>query len=135
MINLNKSVSNEMNKYLDGITIEEILVVLAANKRTFHYRVNFTKEQLSQDIEVLDLSMRAYNCLKRAGYSTIGSLINGIYTKDGETSKRQLLRIRNLGKNSADEIMIQLMNYHFMNLPEGKKQAYMNNILEINFGM
>ena len=135
MINLNKNVSNEMNKYLDGITIEEILVVLAVNKRTFHYRVNFTKEQLSQDIEVLDLSMRAYNCLKRAGYSTIGSLINGIYTKDGETSKRQLLRIRNLGKNSADEIMIQLMNYHFMNLPEGKKQEYMNNILEINFRM
>ncbi|MCR5106364.1 MAG: hypothetical protein K6B68_18190 [Eubacterium sp.] len=133
MIGLNENVSKEMNKYLDGITIEEILIVLSKNKRTFHYHVKFTKDQLHQDIEVLDLSVRAYHCLKRAGYDNLDSLVNGIYTKDGETSKKQLRKIRNLGTNSADEILIKLMNYHFMNLPDNKKKAYMDKLLDINF--
>lgn len=130
MIELNENITNEMNKYLEGITIQEILMV---KKKLFHFQVNFTNEQLRQDIEVLDLSVRSYNCLKRAGFNTLGNLVNGIYTKDGETSKRQLLRIRNLGKNSADEILIKLMNYQFMILSESRRKAYMDKILEINF--
>ena len=130
MIELNENITNEMNKYLEGITIQEILMV---KKKLFHFQVNFTNEQLRQDIEVLDLSVRSYNCLKRAGFNTLGNLVNEIYTKDGETSKHQLLRIRNLGKNSADEILIKLMNYKFMILSESRRKAYMDKILEINF--
>ena len=133
MIELNENITREMNKYLERITIEDIFLILSAKKKTFHYPVFFTKEQMSQEIEVLDLSVRAYHCLKRAGYSTLGSLVNGIYTKDGETSKRQLKKIRNLGQNSADEIMIKLMNYQFMVLPDYNKKDYMNKILDLNF--
>ena len=133
MIELNENITREMNKYLEGIAIEDIFLILSAKKKTFHYPVFFTKEQMSQEIEVLDLSVRAYHCLKRAGYSTLGSLVNGIYTKDGETSKRQLKKIRNLGQNSADEIMIKLMNYQFVVLPDYNKKDYMNKILDLNF--
>ena len=133
MIELNENITREMNKYLEGIAIEDIFLILSAKKKTFHYPVFFTKEQMSQEIEVLDLSVRAYHCLKRAGYSTLESLVNGIYTKDGETSKRQLKKIRNLGQNSADEIMIKLMNYQFMVLPDYNKKDYMNKILDLNF--
>lgn len=133
MIVLNEDVAKEMNKYLDGITIEEILAVLADNKRTFHYQVIFTKEQLRQEIDVLDLSVRAYHCLKRAGFHNLEQLVNGIYTKDGESSKKQLRKIRNLGMNSADEILIKLMNYQFMSLSESKRKDYMDKLLEINF--
>ena len=133
MIELNENITREMNKYLEGIAIEDIFLILSAKKKTFHYPVFFTKEQMSQEIEVLDLSVRAYHCLKRAGYSTLGSLVNGIYTKDGETSKRQLKKIRNLGQNSADEIMIKLMNYQFVVLPDYNKKDYMNKILNLNF--
>ena len=133
MIELNENITREMNKYLEGISVEDIFMILAAKKKTFHYQVFFTKEQMSQEIEVLDLSVRAYHCLKRAGYNTLGSLVNGIYTKDGETSKKQLKKIRNLGQNSADEIMIKLMNYQFLILPDYKRKAYMNKILELNF--
>lgn len=133
MIELNENITREMNKYLEGIAIEDIFLILSAKKKTFHYPVFFTKEQMSQEIEVLDLSVRAYHCLKRAGYSTLGSLVNGIYTKDGETSKRQLKKIQNLGQNSADEIMIKLMNYQFMVLPDYNKKDYMNKILDLNF--
>lgn len=133
MIELNENVTREMNKYLDGITIEEVFLLLKESKKTFHYQVFLTSEQMKQDVEVLDLSVRAYHCLKRAGYDTLERLINGIYTKDGETSKRQLRKIRNLGISSADEILIKLMNYQFMSLPDSKKKAYMDKILEINF--
>ena len=133
MIGLNENVSKEMNKYLEGITIEEILAILSKNKKAFHYQVNFTNDQLHQDIEVLDLSVRAYHCLKRAGYDNLESLVNGIYTKNGESSKKQLRKIRNLGTNSADEILVKLMNYYFMNLSDNRKKAYMDKILDINF--
>ena len=133
MINLDEKVTKEMNKYLDEITIEEIFSVLAAKRKTFHYQVHFTNDQLKQEVEVLDLSVRAYHCLKRAGLYTLGSLVDDIYTKENETSKRQLRKIRNLGSNSADEIMVKLMNYQFMILPENRRKAYMDKLLELNF--
>ena len=133
MIELNENVTREMNKYLDGITLEEIFILLKESKKTFHYQVFLTSEQMKQDVEVLDLSVRAYHCLKRAGYDNLERLINGIYTKEGESSKRQLRKIRNLGISSADEILIKLMNYQFMSLPDSMKKSYMDKILEINF--
>lgn len=133
MIELNENVTREMNKYLEGITIEEIFLILMHHKKSFHYQVMLTNEQQKQEIEVLDLSVRAYNCLRRAGYYNLESLINGIYTKEGETSKKQLRKLRNLGANSADEILIKLFNYQFMILPEARKKAYMDTILKINF--
>lgn len=51
---------------------------------------------LDMCIEELDFSVRSYNCLKRAGISTVGELTN--------LSMDELLKIRNLGKKSLDEI-------------------------------
>ena len=51
MVSLDRDVMNEMNKYLDGITMEEILI---RNTKMFHYQVMFTSDQMKQDIEVLD---------------------------------------------------------------------------------
>ena len=48
----------------------------------------------------LDLSVRAYNCLKRQGINTIGDLIS--------LSPAELNQIRNLGKKSLDEILQKL---------------------------
>ena len=51
---------------------------------------------LEKFIEDLDLSVRPYNCLKRAGINTIGNLINH--------TELEIMRVRNLGKKSLDEI-------------------------------
>ena len=91
MIDLNEKIMREMNRYLDGTTMEEILV---RNKKMFHFQVMFTKEQMKQEIDVLDLNTRAYNCLRRNGLNTVGDVVNGVETRDGESSKRQLLRLR-----------------------------------------
>lgn len=51
-------------------------------------------------IEDLDLSVRSYNCLKRAGINTVGDLAN--MTED------ELVKVRNLGRKSLDEIKKKL---------------------------
>ena len=129
MIELNESVTREMNRYLDDTTIEEILF---RNRKMFHFPVHFTGEQMKQDIEVLDLRPRAYNCLKRFGFNTLGDVVNGVETKEGESSKKQLLKIRNLGKNTAEEILIKLFYYQFLILSDERKKTYMNKVITSN---
>ena len=51
---------------------------------------------LEKSLEELDLSVRPYNCLKRAGINTVGDLV-------GHTEV-EVMRVRNLGKKSLDEI-------------------------------
>jgi DNA-directed RNA polymerase, alpha subunit/40 kD subunit len=118
-----------MNKYLEGTTIEDILF---KNKRMFHFQVMFTDEQMKQDIEVLDLKPRAYNCLRRYGFRTLENLVNGVYTKEDESSKKQLLRIRNLGRKTAEEILMKVFYYQFMVLPDDRKKSYMEKVVEAN---
>ena len=56
------------------------------------------RSQLS--IEELELSVRAYNCLKRANINTIGELLSLSYN--------ELMNIKNFGKKSADEVLERL---------------------------
>lgn len=51
-------------------------------------------------IEDLDFSVRTYNCLKRAGVNTVGDLV--------AKSESDMMKIRNLGKKSLEEIILKL---------------------------
>ncbi|MEI6102085.1 MAG: DNA-directed RNA polymerase subunit alpha C-terminal domain-containing protein, partial [Eubacteriales bacterium] len=51
-------------------------------------------------IEELDLSVRSYNCLKRAGINTVQELI----MRDEE----EMMKVRNLGKKSLEEVQQKL---------------------------
>ena len=55
---------------------------------------------LEMTIEDLDLSVRSFNCLKRAQYNTVGDLI----TK----SEEDMMKVRNLGKKSLEEVVEKL---------------------------
>jgi DNA-directed RNA polymerase alpha subunit len=59
-------------------------------------------------IEELELSVRAYNCLKRADIQTIGELIT--------YSKEELLEFKNFGQKSADEVCESLTRRFNTNL-------------------
>ena len=48
-------------------------------------------------VEELDLSVRAYNCLKRAEINTVSDLLN--------FSQEDLLQIKNFGRRSAEEVI------------------------------
>ena len=51
---------------------------------------------LDMTIEELDLSVRSYNCLKRAGINTVGELI--------QRNAEDMMKVRNLGKKSLEEV-------------------------------
>ena len=58
---------------------------------------------LEMSIEDMDLSVRSYNCLKRAHIHTVEDL-----TKKTEDD---MLKVRNLGKKSLDEVILKLQSY------------------------
>ena len=64
--------------------------------------VNKTKEK---KIEELDLSVRSYNCLKRAGITTIGEL--------AQKTEEEMMRVRNLGRKSLKEVIQKLRENGF----------------------
>ena len=55
---------------------------------------------LDMSIDELELSVRSFNCLKRAGVNTVGELVN-------KTSD-DMMKVRNLGRKSLDEVLIKL---------------------------
>ena len=62
---------------------------------------NDEKEKvLEMNIDELELSVRSYNCLKRAGINTVEELIN--------KSPEDMMKVRNLGKKSLDEVLEKL---------------------------
>jgi DNA-directed RNA polymerase subunit alpha len=59
-----------------------------------------TKSSSSLSIDELELSVRSYNCLKRAGINTVEELL----TKTSD----EMMKVRNLGKKSLDEVLAKL---------------------------
>lgn len=57
---------------------------------------------LDRTIEELDLSVRSYNCLKRAGFNTVHDLT--------EKSEAEMMKVRNLGRKSLEEVKLKLID-------------------------
>ena len=60
---------------------------------------------LEMTIEELDLSVRSFNCLKRAGINTVQDLIN--------KSEEDMMKVRNLGRKSLEEVVSKLNSLGF----------------------
>ena len=58
------------------------------------------EKMLEMTIEELDLSVRSYNCLKRAGINTVQELTN--------KSEADMMKVRNLGRKSLEEVKAKL---------------------------
>ena len=58
---------------------------------------------LEMTIEELDLSVRSFNCLKRAGINTVEDLTN--------KTEEDMMKVRNLGKKSLDEVINKLHSF------------------------
>ena len=61
------------------------------------------KQTLEMTVEELDLSVRSFNCLKRANIHKVGDLI--------EKSEDEMMKVRNLGKKSLDEVIAKLSQF------------------------
>ena len=72
--------------------------------------------KLAMTIDELDLSVRSFNCLKRANINTVADLIN----KTGE----DMMKVRNMGKKSLDEVQKKL---EMMGLSLASEESGSNN--------
>ncbi len=89
-----KLLNEHLNLFInlsDETSVDEIL----AEKDT-----KSKEKVLEMTIEELDLSVRSFNCLKRAGINTVNDLI--------EKSEEEMMKVRNLGKKSFDEVKEKL---------------------------
>lgn len=70
------------------------------------------EKALDMNIDELELSVRSYNCLKRAGINTVAELVNR--TPD------EMMKVRNLGRKSLEEVLAKL-NELGLQLNEGEE--------------
>ena len=88
-----------MNLFIDlaeGVKSQDIMVEKEDNKKN---------KVLELTIEELDLSVRSFNCLKRAGINTVEDLAS--------KSEGEMMRVRNLGKKSLEEVVNKLASLGF----------------------
>ena len=106
---------------LEGVTLKR----KAGGK--FHFPMYMTRGMREKNIDDLDLSVRSYNCLKRAGYNTVGELTEAI------SSGLSLRKIRNLGSTSAMEIMSCLFLFQYNSLPAESQYGYLMDVIRANY--
>ncbi|QTA38709.1 DNA-directed RNA polymerase subunit alpha [Thermosipho ferrireducens] len=92
--------------------IEEVPISLEVSKEDTE-EVVFENDVLQRKIEELDLSVRALNCLKRDRIETIGDLL--------ERGEEELLKIKNFGSKSLDEVKEKLMEKFGLTFGKGDK--------------
>jgi len=71
--------------------------------------------QLDMTIDELELSVRSYNCLKRAGINTVGELC--------DKTEDDMMKVRNLGRKSLEEVLNKLKDMGLHLRQGGEQQA------------
>ena len=100
-ISANEAVSLAAKVLNDHLTLFVDLSEEAARTEIMVERDDKSHEKiLEMTIEELDLSVRSFNCLKRAGINTVEDLI-------GKTEE-EMMKVRNLGKKSLEEVINKL---------------------------
>ena len=80
--------------------ISHINETIAAKNYMYEPEEKTANKKLEKKIEELDLSVRSYNCLKRAGINTVGEL--------AQKTSEEMMRVRNLGRKSLKEVIQKL---------------------------
>ena len=88
-------------------------------------KIGYTRKTCETSIDELQLSVRAWNALKRSGVNTIGELID-VIQGDG------LMKIRNLGRKSMVEIKTKILEQGFKDLSEQEKVNFFKYLIENN---
>ena len=117
-----------------GRTVKEIMERLEGvyvNEKPYgkmKFRMHLTQTMSDTPIETLDLSLRSYNSLKRAGFNTIGEVAESV------AAGKELKSIRNCGKKSVREIMERLFLFQYYSYKPERRDAYLKEVVAINKG-
>ena len=94
-ISLGAKILNEhLNLFVDLSDETKNMDIMVEREETIKEKV------LEMTIEELDMSVRSFNCLKRAGIDTVEDLIN--------RTEAEMIKVRNLGKKSLEEVVQKL---------------------------
>ena len=89
-----KILSEHLNLFIDLSDHAKHTEIMVEKEETKKEKV------LEMTIEELDLSVRSYNCLKRAGINTVEDLTN--------RTEEDMMKVRNLGRKSLEEVLQKL---------------------------
>ena len=118
-----KSIFKEMIEIFPGLDIMEIK---ERNEGKFRFPIYLTDSMKETEIEVLELSVRSMNCLRRAGIRTIGDFVDVVKNEE------DLKKIRSCGEKSVKEIMRRVFCYQYGVLNEEMKRKYVKQICLLN---
>ena len=89
-----KVLSDHLRSFIDLSDKSSRIQVIAAEEE------NSKDKVLEMNIDELELSVRSYNCLKRAGINTVEELCN--------RTSEDMMKVRNLGRNSVEAVLSKL---------------------------
>ena len=89
-----KVLSDHLRSFIDLSDKSSRIQVIAAEEE------NSKDKVLEMNIDELELSVRSYNCLKRAGINTVEELFN--------RTSEDMMKVRNLGRKSLEEVLSKL---------------------------
>ena len=87
-----KVLSDHLRSFIDLSDKSSRIQVIAAEEE------NSKDKVLEMNIDELELSVRSYNCLKRAGINTVEELCN--------RTSEDMMKVRNLGRKSLEEVIV-----------------------------
>ena len=91
-----KILSEHLNLFIDLSAEAKNAEIMVDREETVMTKI------LDMSIEELDMSVRSFNCLKRAGIDTVGDLTN--------RTEEDMIKVRNLGKKSLEEVIQKLQS-------------------------
>lgn len=116
----------DMNEHLPGnLTMEDIQLLLKGKPFKAIFICNDTLMN-TEVVDMLDLSVRSCNALRRAKFNTIGDILTQV------GSLKELRNIRHCGAKSISEIMGKLFFYQYSLIPKERRTDYMKEILKLN---
>ena len=89
-----KVLSEHLNLFIDLSDAAQAAEIMIEKENDAQEKV------LEMNIDELELSVRSYNCLKRAGINTVAELIN--------RTPEDMMKVRNLGRKSLEEVLAKL---------------------------
>ena len=102
--------ADEATSLAAKIMSEHLMLFIELTEHVNEVEIMVEKEEdekekvLEMTIEELDLSVRSYNCLKRAGINTVDELI--------QRTEEDMMKVRNLGKKSLQEVKDKLAAFN-----------------------
>lgn len=93
--------------------------------KAINVSIPISENDMDTDITELNLSVRAFNGLKRRGVSTVRDLVGII--ENGE-----LICVRNLGRLSVSQIKTIVLDYCYNQLADGEKIVFFQKLIDKN---